>query len=109
MNAISKHKLAEQQQHREEHHLIGVLPLGDHRVLVDSTKIRGGFDRIDGEVRADDLTVVAIDTVVRFLDFRRVVSFDVVLRRKIKDVPRAKGDAVATAFAPFSNDVHDPA
>jgi len=78
-------------------------------VLRNSNKIGRRFDRIDGEVRADDLTVMAIDTVLRIFDFRWMVSFDVILRRKIKDIPGAKRDAVAAAFAAFRNDVHDPA
>mgnify|MGYP007065731568 CR=1 FL=1 len=72
-----------------------------------SHKIRGCFERIDREVRTDDLTVMAVDTVVRFFDFRWVVSFDIIFRGIVKDIARAESNAVTAAFTPFRDDVHD--
>ena len=71
--------------------------------------IRWGLYGIDGEIRTDGFTVMAIDTGFRFFHCGRVVSFHIVFGGHLEYIPRAIGDAVPATLTPFFDDVYDPA
>jgi len=65
------------------------------------------FYRKDGEIRADDFTIMAVDALIRFLHRRWMIALGIELGRNFKDIPGAKNDAVAAAFATVGDDVHN--
>lgn len=66
------------------------------------------FHGEDGEIRTDDFAVMTIDAIVRFLYGRRVITLGVEAVRQFQHISRAIGNTVATPFAAFLNNVHDP-
>jgi hypothetical protein len=84
-------------------------------VLQDQTKRsmpkkvgRSGIgNRIDGELRTDDFTIMAIDTSIRVQDLGRVVSLFVELLGENQDIAGTKFDTITASLASLNEDVND--
>jgi hypothetical protein len=63
---------------------------------------------IDRHIRADNLTIMTVDTGIRLFHHGRTVPFDVVAVGELEDIPGTKGDAVTAALTAFFNDVDNP-
>jgi hypothetical protein len=79
------------------------------RVLSVISLLRRGLYRIDGEIRTDGFTVMAIDTGFGFFHHGGVVPLHIVFGGHLEDIPRAIGDAVTASLTPFFDDVNDSA
>jgi hypothetical protein len=68
---------------------------------------RWSFRREDGEIRAYDFAVVAIDAGFRLLHHGRAIALDIVPRGELEHIPGAVGDAVTAPFASLIHNVHN--
>jgi hypothetical protein len=64
-------------------------------------------NRIDGELRTDDFTIVAIDAAVGVQNLGGMISLIVIARGEGQDIAGAKFNAITTALASLFEDVND--
>jgi len=79
--------------------------MGGREEWISSKFKRDGFNGKNGELRANDLTIVAIYTVIRLLDHGWVVAFLIEGRGKLKNLPWTELNTVAASFASILQDV----
>jgi hypothetical protein len=80
-----------------------------HGVTIDFGLVCGrrfGFHGVDGKLRTDNFAVMAVDAIIRFHRFRRVVAFLVESAGKGKYAPGAEFDAVAAPLAAVVDDTN---
>ena len=66
----------------------------------------GDFHRIYGEFRADDLAIVAVDTVLSLFDLGWMIALLIELGGKLQDPFGAELYAIAASLAPVLEDVN---
>ena len=67
--------------------------------------ILGSFNGKNSEFRADDFTVVTVNTVIWLFDRRRVISLAIEFSSKLKDILGAEFYTVTTPFASILQDM----
>jgi hypothetical protein len=64
-------------------------------------------NRIDGELRTDDFTIVTVDASLGVQHLGGMISFFIILRGEGQDIAGAKLNAITASLASFDEDVND--